>query len=158
MVALSLASGAMFAAAATAPPATHLQKGEWTYHSVVRFTSGPMAGRTIHKDTRVCVKSDRTAAHALMPHAGAGDTTCSRPTLSYDAKSYHTAIRCVTRSHGMTSRIQEDFILRAGDKGTTFQAHGKVDQQLMIQSMPARKMHMSVEVDARRTGTCPGMG
>jgi hypothetical protein len=155
LVALSLLSGAVFAAD-TSPPPTHLQKGEWSYHSVVKITSGMMAGRTISKDWKVCVKDDRDAASSLMPHSGSGDTTCSKPELSYDKKGYHTSMSCVTKARGMTSKIHEDFLLSATDKGTAFTAHGKVKQQLMIASTPAREMDMTVDVTGKRTGMCKG--
>lgn len=153
-VALALVSAALFAS--DAPPPTHLQKGEWSYHSVIRFTSGPMAGRTASRDWKVCVKDDREANAALMPHPQHGDTTCSRPTLSHDRQGYHTAMSCETRARGMTSKVGEDFLLVPGDKGDTFEAHGKVDQQLLITSMPARDMHMTIDVSGRRTGACGG--
>lgn len=155
IVALSLVSGALFAAD-TPPPSTHLQKGEWAYHSVVTFKDGLMAGRTVHKNWKTCVKSERDAARSLVPHTGNGDTTCSRPTLSYSKKGYRTVMTCETRAHGMTSRIREDFLLKAGKGGTTFKAHGKVRQQLMVGSTPSRTMHMTIDIDGKRTGVCPG--
>ncbi len=152
LAALSLVSTALFAA--DTPPPTRLQKGEWSYHSVVRITDGMMAGRTINKDWKVCVKDDRDAASSLMPRAQHGETTCSKPKLSYDKKGYHTVMTCETRARGMTSHIKEDFLLSAGDKGDTFKAHGNVTQKLTIGSMSPREMHMTVDVNGARSGMC----
>ncbi len=155
VVGLSLFSGAIFAAHA-APPPTHIEKGEWTYHSVVTIKDGIMAGHTVSKSWKTCVKSESDAARSLVPHSMTGNTTCSKPTLSYSEKGYHTVMTCVTKARGMTSKVREDFLLKAGKNGTTFKAHGKVLEQLMVHSMPSRKMHMTIDIDGKRTGMCPG--
>lgn len=157
LCALSLVSGALFVSdAATPPPSMHLQKGQWSYHSEVHITSGALAGRTIKKDWKVCVKDNQSAAKALMPHTKNGDTTCSKPTMSHDGHSYHTTMACTTKARGITSKLKEDFVLTPGAKGATFKAHGKVNQQLLIPSMAPRNMHMTMDINGKRIGTCPG--
>lgn len=152
-LALVLVSTSLLAAGA-APPAPHLESGQWAYHSVTTIASGMMAGRTITHDWKACAGKGEAMHQALVPRRRAGHTTCSQPTLSHDGTRYRTVMTCTTSARGITSTLKEDFTLAATDAGTTFTGHGTVDQDVALPT-GSQRMHMKIDVSGHRMGACP---
>lgn len=152
-LALVLLSGALCVRADT-PPFAHLQGGEWSYHSVITFTSGVMVGRTATNGWKTCAREGQAGEAAMKPHSASGDASCSVPTRSHDKTGYRSVMTCTTTAQGIPSTIKEDFTLNPGNGGRSFKAHGTVEQRMDVPGMSSRTTQMTIDIDGHRTGTC----
>ena len=147
---LALAVVALGAVARGATPV--LAPGEWHYHSQVTYQGGMMNGRSMHNDWKVCVKPNDTQPPMPVPHAPG--VHCDPPTLVVTDGAWHTTLRCTAESHGMVTKMVDQFVITPSADKRKVTIEGTVHQSFSGGPVALPSSVMSLRTTGERVGSC----
>ncbi len=129
-----------------------LAPGEWHYRSRVTYQSGMMNGRSMHNEWRVCVKPNDTQPPTPIPHAPG--VHCDPPTLVVTAGAWHTTLSCTAASHGMVTKMVDQFVITPSADKRKVTIDGTVHQSFTGGPVTLPPSVMSLHTSGERIGPC----
>ena len=141
--------------ALAAPPSTKLQPGLWQFHYQ---SSVDMAGRTIppmSQSAEQCIKDTEPDKLPLMPKLPA-NIQCTAPQMQTSDKGYHVTMSCTANEpNGMTTRLNEDFMISPSNDGSQISFDGTVHQSIVGAPVPIPAALVKISAQGQRIGLCP---